>query len=187
MGTQLVDTNDILAGLNRYSFPHPDQSFEDVRACLLEAVEQGNRQAFDVIKAKLSEAKNWEWTNEHIDTFTHRDFEFLIADLWATYGYETNVTQGKRDAGRDVECRADGETVFIEVKQHSGKVGSKVCQQAAGLYKEHDLEEVVLLTSSGFTQPAIDRATQNDVRLIAGGELRERLNSSPLVPPLGFL
>lgn len=189
-GERVVEADRFLKRIHGTRFGHPDQSFEAVRERVLESVRGSDPAEFRELKRTLRAAESRPWTREDLYEFSPREFEFLVADLWATYGYETTVTSQTNDGGYDVRCDGDGDLVLIEAKRHRGNVSAPTSTGVAGLIPmfEYDPERVLLVSASGFTEPAISRwgGPDSDVGLIAGRELCERLTQSPLVPPLEF-
>lgn len=190
-GERLIEGNTLLGVARNLSFAHPDQTFETVHERVLDAVRTPDRAEFDRLQRVLRDAENREWVRDDLYEFSPREFEFLVADLWGTYGYETTVTSKSNDGGYDIRCETDDELVLIEAKRHAGGVSAPTSTGVAGLIPlfDYDPDRVLLVSASWFTSPAMDRwgKSRSEVGLIAGRELCERLTASPLVPPLDVL
>lgn len=51
----------------------------------------------------------------------HREFEYYIADLFSTKGYEAVVTPASGDGGKDIILRKEGKTSVVECKRYGNK------------------------------------------------------------------
>jgi restriction system protein len=115
-------------------------------------------------------------------TVSPRDFEYLIAALFRKLGYEANVTQQSRDGGADIVCwKRDGmvtESMLIECKHRSGRVGADVVRQLAGAVSELGASKGVIVTSGSFTVPAVRFANQTGrIQLIDFDRLNVEMNT----------
>lgn len=185
-GRHLSEANEFLKTAEGFSFSHPDDSYPAVRTAVQETIRDGDFLRFKQLRSSLLEAKERQWKQADLDSFdsSNQEFEELLAALWETYGYHTDVTSKTNDGGFDVIAR-DGESLLlIEAKHWDDDVDGGTVNGVAGLLPQYEADRVVLVSSSGFTQPAIDRARRADLVLVSGVELRERLTASPLLTPL---
>lgn len=102
-------------------------------------------------------------------------FEQCVADIWQEcQGWRTKVTQSSRDAGLDVvgfPPGRDDQATALQAKRYGpdNPVGSKDIQQYAALRQQYDLvTAVTVVTTSRFTKPAEERASELDVKCIDG-------------------
>lgn len=113
-----------------------------------------------------------------IKSLSPRDFEHLVAEVWRSMGYSCTVTSKGRDSGIDVIAKKDDEQVLIQAKRYTDKnVGVDTVQRVAGLLvdKQFDPSKVAIVTTSEYTNDAIDRANQIDsLSIINGFELVSR-------------
>lgn len=89
-----------------------------------------------------------------------RQFEELVAELWARMGYEVELTPETRDGGRDIVAWKSNEIktqVLIECKRYApGRpVGISVAQRMLGAIAQYDASQGVIATTSTFTRDAI--------------------------------
>jgi HJR/Mrr/RecB family endonuclease len=115
-----------------------------------------------------------EWLN-----CSPTEFEHKIAQVWKYSGYDVDVTSPNHDRGVDVIAARDGNRILIQAKQYdphkNNKVGIATVQRTAGLLADPqmDADRVVVVTSSMFTDSAIERANQiHPLSLIDGRGLR---------------
>jgi hypothetical protein len=107
--------------------------------------------------------------------------ENLVADLWAQRGWQTQVTTESRDSGIDIIARRSSpisQKHLIQVKRYgpSNKIGRADIQQYGGLYRqESNVDSVIVVTTSSFTEPARATAQKLNVKLIDGAELTEQI------------
>jgi len=96
------------------------------------------------------------------DTLFHltpEQFEELIADIWARFGYEIELTKRTRDGGRDVVAirRAHVELKFlIECKRYAKlrKVGVSFVRALYGIKTHEGATKAIIATTSSFTRDA---------------------------------
>ncbi|MEU7303789.1 restriction endonuclease [Streptomyces sp. NPDC007206] len=101
------------------------------------------------------------------------DFERAIADLCADRGCrEVEVVGGAGDLGADVVAvTPDGRRLVIQCKQYgdSHKVGSQEVQRFGGTcFTIHEADVAALVTTSQFTEPALEYARQCGIVCVDG-------------------
>ncbi len=129
------------------------------------------------------------WRRENLEKFTPVEFEHLVASLFESQGYETQVSQASNDKGIDVIAKGETETLAIQVKQYSrgNKVGRPTVQQLAGARDQVNANKGVIVTSSSFTETAqsANRSYGANMELVNGQQLLKMLTESPISPPSG--
>lgn len=112
---------------------------------------------------------------------TPTEFEELIADLWRTMQYSCRTTKKTNDGGVDIVADDGNNRVLIQAKRYSNNnVGISTVQRTAGLLVDDgfDASNVVIVTTSGFTKGAKQRADKiSNLRLINGEELLTLIRS----------
>lgn len=103
----------------------------------------------------------------------HRAFEHWCAELLATEGWVTEVTQQASDGGYDVVGRRHGHTLVAECKLYGegASIGRPLVQKLVGAGKGAGAHFLVFMTTSRFTRQAMEYADQVGVRLLDGGAL----------------
>lgn len=105
------------------------------------------------------------------------DFELFVADVWQEcQGWDTEVTQLSRDWGVDVVGRppdGTGGVTALQAKRYTGQaIKSTEIQQYAALRQQYDdVTGVTVVTTSSFTEPALQLADRLDVTCIDGDDL----------------
>ncbi|AZH26176.1 restriction endonuclease [Haloplanus aerogenes] len=109
------------------------------------------------------------------------DFERVVADLWRLRGWETTITTGSNDGGVDVVAEKDDpfpRKQLIQAKRYArgNNVGSPDIQQYSSLKQQFgNVDTVVVVTTSDFTERAREVAASLNVKLIAGDQLASLL------------
>ncbi|WP_030607673.1 restriction endonuclease [Streptomyces sclerotialus] len=104
------------------------------------------------------------------------EFEAAVAALCERDGCrDVSVVGGANDLGADIVATApDGRTVVIQCKRYADthKVGSQDLQRFGGTcFAVHGADLAVLVTTSSFTDPAIEYAEQCGILCFDGTEL----------------
>lgn len=122
---------------------------------------------------------------------TPGQFEDLVAVLFTRIGH-TGVqrTGGAGDLGADIVCRdPDGRSTIVQCKRYApgSTIGAPVVQTFIGMQAvHHRAERGVIVTTAGFTRPAIDLARQHGIMLIDGAMLLSMLEMTATpVRPIG--
>lgn len=137
------------------------------------------------------EEEQRDWDRDDLWNMDDYEFEKLVAELWEDMGYETNLTQQKRDLGVDVIAESSvfgpfgAEKLAIQVKQYQGSISSGDVHKLAGAYRrsKYEADAGLFVTSSHFTGPAEDAEEDLNIELIDGSTLVEYLNESSVTPP----
>jgi hypothetical protein len=114
-----------------------------------------------------------------LQDLTAIEFEKLVADLWTEMGWSCALTQGSRDQGIDVIASKSGvisEKVAIQAKGYDkgNKVGRPSVQQYNTIQQQYnEVDNVIIVTSSSFTDGADQLARQLGVKTVNGSELAE--------------
>lgn len=108
------------------------------------------------------------------------DFELFCADYYKFIGYDVQVTQKSRDGGYDLVICKNNITSLVECKMYSlnNKVSRPTLQKLIGANETVLADELVFITTSSFSTPAIEYASKVDIQLIDGKELMNRMTSS---------
>lgn len=105
------------------------------------------------------------------------EFEHFIADLWSRRGWNTDVTSQSGDKGIDViatQAFPYPKKVLIQTKRYreTNSVSGPELQKYASLKQRENVDEVVIITTSGFTDQAEVIADDFNIKLIDGETLQ---------------
>ena len=119
-------------------------------------------------------------TKQQLQSMDPYEFEELVADLWKSKGYTTNVRKKSGDRGVDIEAERGGRKEVIQVKRYSNdnKIGSEEVRKYATLYQQTDSNQVVLVTSGDVTNQARNLAPDLGVEIVDGAQLVQELQSN---------
>lgn len=113
-------------------------------------------------------------------------FEQFISELWEHRGWETEVTGKSNDRGIDVIATKEEpypEKLIIQAKRHhpSNRVGSPDIQQYSALKgQEENVDKVLIITTSGFTDEALSVANDLNIKCIDGSALANLVGKNNL-------
>ncbi|MFK4187165.1 restriction endonuclease [Streptomyces sparsogenes] len=124
------------------------------------------------------------------EAMTPEEFELAVAELCARDGCEdVRVVGGAGDLGADVLATApDGRRLVIQCKRYTAphKVGSQDVQRFGGTcFAVHEAHIAVVITTSEFTEPAVDYAAACGIRCVDGRELTEWARHTGPAPWMG--
>lgn len=97
---------------------------------------------------------------DDLQIMNRRDFEKLIAELWAARGYDVELTQQTRDGGKDIIAinKRDTDLRFlIECKRpdRGNIVGVGAVRELLGVQSDERATKAILATTSYFSRDAI--------------------------------
>jgi hypothetical protein len=129
------------------------------------------------------------WTYEDLMKLTPDEFERVLADLWCAMGYTVTVVGGPGDKGIDILAvmeRGVPFTVGIQAKCYgpTNKVGVREIREYASLLAKREVDSIIVVCTSGFTEEALREAKDLNVKTINGGQLLELLNQHKVSLPV---
>ncbi|MET0752829.1 MAG: restriction endonuclease [Pyrinomonadaceae bacterium] len=114
-----------------------------------------------------------------------RRFEEVIATIYSDLGWKVVLTKQTRDGGIDLYClsNSSGKICIVECKRYAKTrtVGISTLDRLIGVQVRTNADEAHLVTTSRFTQPALDAYEQAaargiDLKLVDAHELFRLLN-----------
>lgn len=124
---------------------------------------------------------------------TPTQFETAVGDVLPAHGFHgIQVLGGSGDLAADILCFDSQEArVVVQCKRYAPghRVGSKDMQLFVGMaLLHHEADYGVFVTTSAFTQPAIELAEAHGIELVDGARLVElAATSGPPLPHLAVL
>ncbi|PDZ49713.1 restriction endonuclease [Bacillus sp. AFS094611] len=117
-------------------------------------------------------------TREYLKEMDPRKFEFLVADVFQSLGYQAKVTPGSNDGGKDIILRKGRKTKFVEVKRHNqGTIGRPDIQKLHSAIVDADAVGGYFVTLSNFNKNARQYAANKNIELIDGDSLINMMKS----------
>ncbi|EJS45996.1 MULTISPECIES: restriction endonuclease [Bacillus] len=115
---------------------------------------------------------------EYLEKMDPRKFEYLIADLFNSRGYQAQVTPGSNDRGKDIILWKDNEVKFVEIKRYTKKsIGRPYIQKLHSAIIDGEATGGYFVTLSHFNKNAQQYAANKNIELIDGNDLIDMLNS----------
>ena len=106
-------------------------------------------------------------------------FERFIGDYFRDCGYVVHQTKRTNDGGKDLVMYKNGQTYYVECKKYakSNPVSRPLIQKLVGACHPNNAKGI-FVTTSRFTQGAINEANRSGIQLIDGDQFIRMLNSS---------
>ena len=126
----------------------------------------------DLLKNTLSidELKLLDW----------EQFELLIAEIYRREGFSVEEKGGRGpDGGIDIKAKApNGEVHIIQCKHYrTSKVGVKFVRELYGVLYRESADKAVLVATGDYTNDAVEFAKGQNIELIDGKKLVQRIKS----------
>lgn len=106
-----------------------------------------------------------------VDSMKGTTFEDHLATILRAKGYSVQQTPTSGDYGADLILSANGFKIAVQAKRYSDKVGIKAIQEVSSAKNYYGVDECWVITNNYFTEPAINLADSNDVKLIDRDQL----------------
>jgi hypothetical protein len=119
-------------------------------------------------------------TINEIDKVSGYDFEHILKELFLKMGYGVVHTNLSKDQGADLIVEKFGVKTVIQAKNWTANVGNSAIQEVTAAIKHYDADRALVISSSGFTQSAIDLARSNNIELWDRSKLSNVLDDNPV-------
>lgn len=115
---------------------------------------------------------------ESMLTLTPQAFEDAVAEMYRALGFHVKQTAYSADGGWDLELRADGKRTLVECKQWDPlrTVGRPILQKLHSAMVTERATDGMLVTTAGFTAPAVEFARAQNIFLIGPDRLAQLLS-----------
>ena len=102
-----------------------------------------------------------------IDEMDGEKFEAFLKKLLEAQGYKVQLTATSGDYGADlVLVNQQRKRIIVQAKRYNAKVGIRAVQEIASAKNYYKADECWVVTNNYFTEPAINLAASNKVKLI---------------------
>ena len=119
-------------------------------------------------RIRLADAR----TLEGLLALSPEEFEMLVAELFESYGHQTQIAGGTSDHGVDVIVQsAQGEKWVVQCKRYAGSVGEPVVRDLFGTLQHEEAQRAYLVTTGGLTTQAQAWAEGKPIVLYDGESL----------------
>ena len=140
----------------------------DIRLLLKECIE-------DREYKKMTESQ--EVTTRYFKDLSWSAFEKLLHRLYEAWGYAVQLTGRAGDQGGDLVVTKKGMRMVVQAKYYQVLVNNKAIQEAVAAKGIYNCDRATVVTTSDFTDGALELAKANNVDLINGKKLKELLLS----------
>lgn len=114
-----------------------------------------------------------------IDQMDGKMFEKYLLALFKLKGYTGEITKASGDYGVDlILYSSSGNKIIIQAKCYSNKVSIGAIQEISAARNYYGTNNAWVITNNYFTNPAINLAQANNVKLIDRKELADLINST---------
>ena len=122
-------------------------------------------------------------TRDLLNKIEWYSFEQLCVRYYEAHSevQEVKKTGAGADGGVDIKLQRNGETVLIQCKQraHSKKIGVAIIREFFGTMVSNKVKSGVVISTTQFTEDAIDFGRSNGIDLVDGNEFWKKLDSLP--------
>lgn len=163
----------------KYTTDCPDfriNQYREISSMILNEREKISINSFEKMLFNGSATNNIIYTIDDMDLMDGIEFEKFLAMLFTKMGYKSEVTKSTGDQGLDVIAERNGKKYGIQAKCYSGTVGNVAIQEAAAGKSFYNVDKVIVITNSHFTEAAIALAKSNGVVLWDREILEEKLH-----------
>lgn len=133
---------------------------------------------YDFIKKVIRKRKYINSGIGFIDKMDGIEFENLLLAHFQNLGYKGHTTPATNDYGADLVLNKDGETLVLQAKRWTNKVGITAVQQINGAKSHYKADRAIVITNNYFTKNAEISATENHVELWNRQKLIEIMSES---------
>ena len=107
--------------------------------------------------------------HEYMSSLSPEGFEFFVADLMRSMGWQAQLTRQSADDGVDVLCvNEEGLRCAVQCKRYSKKVSVEMVRELEGAKVLFNCDEAILATTDTFTANAYDTADKLNIKLLNG-------------------
>ncbi len=103
------------------------------------------------------------------------DFENLLYRLYEKMDYTVQRSGKSGDQGGDLVIAKKGNRIVVQAKRYQNLVNNKAIQEAVAAKRIYNCKGSTVVTTSDFTDGALELAKANNVYLINGKKLKELL------------
>lgn len=123
----------------------------------------------DQLKASINQKK----LIKSIQQFSPAEYETYCASLIARQGWSANTTATTGDQGADIIATKRSDTLVVQCKLYSTKVGNDAVQQVIAARAYYKANFAAVITNSTYTKSAIELAKSSCVILLNHSEIDE--------------
>lgn len=100
-----------------------------------------------------------------VDQMKGNEFEKFLVAHFSKLGYSGRLTKESSDYGADILLKKGEDTIVVQAKRYSSKVGIKAIQEIVGSLQYYKANKGIVATNSYFTSNAAKLAAANNIEL----------------------
>lgn len=156
--------------LDRFGLKYQDNELHEVIKTIKEDIE------LEEFEASFGESKEKKLTLKGFEELSGYQFEKYMKELFENLGYTVMQTSLSGDQGADLIMLKNDEKIAVQIKKYSGKVTNKAIQEIVAAKNHYNTDKAMVVTSSSFTNSAIQLAISNKVDLWDGSKLKNLIS-----------
>lgn len=133
--------------------------------------------------AHAAEARPQQWSIDVLRRMEWKQLERLVAAFYAQTGFRTEMIQAGADGGVDVRLYRGDAPAPIAIVQckawQSRLVGVKPVRELLGVMAHERVKAGIFIATSGYTDEALALAPNNNLVLVSGAQLLEKIRALP--------
>lgn len=178
----------MLSSLFPYQIVHIVAALRQNGVCIAPCSEEYQKRAMLESQKQVFASTNTIQSIVNYYASSPTDFETLCAKLFQKMGFQAQVTPPSNDGGYDVILTRDSITTIVECKCYSinHHVGRPAIQKLVGANSVVHADNIVFITTSDFSEGAVQYAHDSGVSLINGEKLLNLLNTYGFVNASDF-
>ena len=141
--------------------------------------------------ANAARLNTGKWTRELLKHLEWRRLEELCAAYFEELGFRTGITHDRDDGGVDINLYAPGAdtaSILVHCKPWDAyPIGIKPLRELRAAMTLANVAEGAMVTSGRFTPEAVAFATKENIQLLDGAALLEKLTALPPEKTLALL
>ena len=95
-----------------------------------------------------------------------REFEYEIAALFRSHGYQARVTPTSGDKGVDIVLSNSGKVIVVQCKRYKRPAGPATARELYGALIDSGADEAIFVCTAGFTSGVYDFVQDKPIRLM---------------------
>ena len=164
---------------------HPSVEVDEWYAAVSTAIAEQNPLVLDPLVGRINRLEGEQWKRAHLYAMTRQELGAFVGELYRSFGYNVEVTNGTTDFGIDIWAELYDQWTAIKVKQRSkgDRVGRPTVQTLVSKMDSGNADKTIVVTTSGFTESAQQYADATwNITLVDGEALLEYLRDSEMPP-----
>lgn len=128
---------------------------------------------------KIFKEIDWLGNPNEIKNMSGKNFELFLYKLFKSIGYNVTLTPSSNDQGADLILRKEEQIIAVQAKRYSKPVGNRAVQEIVAAIPYYGATEGWVITTSSYTNSAINLANANNIRLIGWNGLIKLIKQIP--------